>query len=206
MENSFQTSFIPKKSIVTTSVVRRAPTKLIIIISVGFLVIVLVTVGGLFLYKNYLLKQKAQLSSSLVSVRDYFDKDNISELQLFDKRMSASKQILSTHTVLSPLFSVIGDTTIPAVQYTSFDQQTTDKGFFVTMQGVAIDYKSVALQASVFNSSKGRYFKDVVFSNLSRNSDNYITFDIDFSVDPSLLSYEKDNQLQKSIPANNQNH
>jgi hypothetical protein len=205
MENSFQTSFIPKKSIVTNSVTRRAPTNLFSIIAFVILMIILLTSGGLFLYKGYLTKKKATLSSSLIKVRDNFDKDTITELQLFDKRVSASKQILSTHTALTPLFSLIAETTIPSVQYTSFTQQATDKGFFVSMAGIAVDYKSVALQASVFNSNKGRYFKNVVFSNLSRGKDNYITFNLDFSVDPSLLSYEKSSQLQQVNPATNKN-
>ena len=167
------------------------------VVSIVVFVIVLVTAGGLFLYKSYLTTKKSDLSASLIKVRDNFDKDTITDLQTFDKRMSASRQILTNHTVLSPLFSLIADTTIPSVQYTSFTEQATDKGFFVTMMGLARDYKSVALQAGVFNSTKGRYFKNVIFSNLSRNKDNYITFNIDFSVDPSLLSYEKYNQLQQ---------
>jgi hypothetical protein len=72
---------------------------------------------------------------------------------------------------------------------------------FVRMSGVARDYKSVALQASVFNSAKGRYFKNVVFSNLTKDNKNgYILFDLDFMVDPALLSYEKNSLLEKLRP------
>jgi hypothetical protein len=201
MENSFQTSFIPKKSIVTTTsstVVRTSSGGLFTILSAIILVIVGLTAGGLFLYKNFLIKQKAELSSSLLKVKDHFDKDTISELQLFDKRIAASKEILSAHTVFSPVFSLLADLTIPAVQYTRFSESVGDKGFFVTISGVALDYKSVALQANAFNGSKGRYFKDVVFSNLNRDTSGSVSFDLSFSVDPALLSYEKNNLLEQA--------
>jgi hypothetical protein len=153
---------------------------------------------GLYLYKNYLVKQKEVLSSSLATARDSFEKDTIDELELYDKRVSASKQILGSHIVLSPMFALIGTLTIPSIQYTKFDQQTTGGVFLVKMSGLALDYKSIALQADVFNSAKGRSFKNVVFSNLTKNKNNNVAFDIEFTVDPALLSYEK-NMAQEQI-------
>jgi len=200
MENSFQTSFIPKKSIVATANVysSRSSSSFFTKISVVILIIVGIVALGLFTYKSYLTKQKVKLSTSLLKVSDYFNKDTIDELQLFDKRVSSSKDILNSHLVFSPLFSLLNDLTIPSVQYTKFEEDATDKGFFVKISGIARDYKSVALQAGVFNSSKGRNLKDVVFSNLVRDKNSNITFDLDFKVDPALLSYEKNTLLDQS--------
>ena len=86
---------------------------------------------------------------------------------------------------------------LPSVQYTKFDQQNTDGVFLVKMSGLATDYKSIALQADVFNSAKGRSFKNVVFSNLTKNKNNNVAFDIEFTVDPALLSYEKSIALEQ---------
>jgi len=204
MENSFQTSFIPKKSIIETPGVRSSGSSksLLTIIAVLILIIVGVAGGGLFLYKNYLTNQRAILSASIVKVGNNFDKDTITELQLFNKRMSASKMILDSHIVFSPLFTALGTVTIPSVQYTKFSESTTDTSFNVSMSGIALDYKSVAIQSDVFNSPQGRYFKNVVFSNLVRdNTTNYVSFDVNFTVDPSLLSYEKNNLLEQSSQA-----
>lgn len=200
MDNSFQTSFIPKKSMVATpSKVAGAPKSLLNIISVFILIIVGLMSGGFFLYKSYLIKQKDILSSSLSKVKDSFDKDTITQLQLFDKRISISKQILSSHIVFSPMFRLLADLTIPNVQYTKFTEDATENSFTVKISGVAKDYKSVAIQANIFNTSKGRYFKDIIFSNLVRDIKNgYVTFDLDFTVDPELLSYEKNNLLEGS--------
>ena len=192
MENSFQTSFIPKKP-VATDISRKQPKSLFSVLSVLLLIIIAVASAGLFVYKSYLAKQKEVLSSSLEKVRDSFERDTISELELFDKRASAAKQVLSSHIVLSPMFELLGTLTIPSIQYTKFEHQTNEKGFFVKISGLARDY-----QADVFNSTKGRSFKNVVFSNLTRDKSNNVGFDLEFIVDPSLLSYEKNSLLEKS--------
>jgi len=195
MENSFQTSFIPKKPIVE-SVSSRAPRSLFAFIATIILVISVIASAGLFVYKFYLTKQKASLSASLEIARDSFEKETIDELSLFDKRTEASKQILAKHIVMTPMFVLLGEITIPSVQYTDFQQQTNDSGILVNIEGVARDYRSIALQAEEFSSTKGRYFKNVLFSNLEKDKNNNINFSLKFNVDPSLLSYEQ-NELAK---------
>ncbi len=200
MENSFQTSFIPKKPVTTTTAVRPRSTSLFTVIAVILMVLMGIASGGLFLYKNYLIKEKEVLSSSLLKVRDSFEKDTIDELELYDKRVGASKQILDGHIVLSPLFALLGELTIPEVQYTKFEHATTDKGFSVKVSGVSADYRSIALQADSFNSAKGRSFKNIVFSNLTKNKDNSVGFDLEFIVDPALLSYQKNVLIEGAKP------
>jgi len=191
--NSFQTSFIPKKPINSSSVsVVKQPTDFFTILAVIILIVAGVVSGGLYFYKGYLKTQITELSVSIQKSHDSFEKDTIDELSLFDKRSNAVKKILGSHIVLSPMFKLLGSLTIPSIQYTKFDQKNTSNVFSVTVSGIASDYKSIALQADVFNSAKGRFFKNVIFSNLTKNKDNFVQFDLTFDVDPSLLSYEKD--------------
>ena len=204
MENSFQTSFIPKKPINTISPVSRRSASLFSVFTVIILIIMVVSSIGLFIYKGYLNKQKEVLSATLLRVRDSFEKETIDELELFDKKTNIAQDILNDHIVLSPLFELLGELTIPTIQYTKFEHQTSEKGFYVKMSGIAKDYRSIALQADVFNVARGRYLKDVVFSNLLKDKSNYVTFNIEFSVDPSLLSYEKNILLQEAEAQVNQ--
>lgn len=194
MENSFQTSFIPKKPI-TSGVPDKAPKSFLLIIAIFLLVFSILGALGLFVYKNYLVKHKNALSSSLAIVRDTFEKDTIDELSLFNNRTENAKQILNNHIILSPLFTRLGEITIPTVQYTSFNHNTDTNGFHVVINGAARDYRSIALQSDAFNSPKGQVFKNVVFSNLTKDKNNSINFDLEFYVDPTLLSYEKNNLL-----------
>jgi hypothetical protein len=199
MENSFQTSFIPKKPLSSNSSREvHAPTSLFTILSVILLIIMGIASAGLFLYKNYLGNQKQVLSESLSKVRDTFEKDTIDELDLYNKRVDATKKVLTNHIVLSPMFALLGTLTLPSIQYTTFNQSTSNQGFAVKISGIASDYRSIALQADTFNSAKGRLFKNVIFSNLNRDKNGNVTFDLEFIVDPSLLSYEKDLILEQA--------
>lgn len=192
MENSFQTSFIPKKPIISGGIIseRRLPTSLFTVLSIIILIVVITSAIGLFFYKKYLVTQIDSLSSSIIKSQSSFDQGTINELDLFDKRTKTANTILKGHIILSPIFQNISDLTIPTVQYTNFDQQTSGNKLNIKMSGIASDYRSVALQADVFNNAKNRSFKNVIFSNISKDKSNYITFNIEFDVDPSLISYE----------------
>lgn len=200
MENSFQTSFIPKKPITTTTGggYSRPPTSIFTVLSFVLLIVVGLASGGLFLYKNYLIKQESVLSSSLERVKETFEQNTLDELELYDKRVSAAKSVLDKHIIFSPMFALLGAITIPSVQYTNFSQDSNSQGFSVKLSGTSTDYKSIALQADAFNSAKGRLFKNVVFSNINKTKNNNVTFDIEFLVDPILLSYEKNILLEKT--------
>jgi hypothetical protein len=193
MENSFQTSFIPKKPILangSSPIIKSNAISISMVVSVFILVVMLLAFGGLYFYYNfYLLKNKETLSSNLAQIRDSFDKNTISELEMYDKRTTVSSQILKNHLVLSPLFELINELTLSSIQYTRFSHSTLNNVFSIKMSGIARDYKSIALQADVLNSSKGQMLKNVVFSNLNKDKNNYVVFDIDFNVDPALLSY-----------------
>ncbi len=198
--NSFQTSFIPKKPLVSGSQVpvsASRPMGVFNFLSILFVIMVIALYGGLFVYKNLLSKNLNNLHTSLKTSQNSFELETIGDLQLFDKRMAVSKQVMSGHIVFSPLFELISELTLPSVQFTKFGQTSSVDGrnILVNMSGLAKDYRSIALQAQVLNSDKGKYFKDVVFSNLGladeKDKKGYVKFEISFSVDPTLLSYEK---------------
>ena len=197
MDNSFQTSFIPKKAMTTNSG-QREPKSLFSMISIFLLLITLLASGGIYLYKNYLIQQEATLSASLAKTRDTFEKDTLEELEMFNKRSLSASQILSKHIVLSPLFSRLAEITIPSIQYKTFDYQSGINAHSVSIKGLAKDYRSIAQQSDAFNTTKGRSFKNVLFSDLTRDKNNNVTFSLSFDVEPDLLSYEKNSMLPTS--------
>lgn len=207
MDNTqFQTSFIPKKPIMEAPL-HKAPiamqrsVSIFTIIAIFSIIIVGGAYGGLYFYKSTLSVSVANAKKSLNLAESSFEADTISDLQLFDKRIAASKQVLASHIVVSPFFELLNTLTLPSIQFTKFSYSgsTDGKSYSVKMSGNAKDYKSIAVQAGLFNSNAGKYLKDVAFSNLNLSDDKekkgYVTFDVSFNVDPILLSYEK--QLAK---------
>ncbi len=193
MENSFQTSFIPKKPIIENGLSaggKKSTASISIIVTISLMIIMGLATGGLYFYRGYLQNSKDQLSANLSKVRESFDKNTILELEMYDKKTSVARQILDSHIVVTPIFDVINELTLSSIQYTRFNQERkTDNSFIVRMSGIAKDYKSIALQADVFNTERGQAFRDLIFSNLTKDKNNYVTFDLEFSVDPALLSY-----------------
>ena len=198
MDNSFQTSFIPKKSL-TTSGSSKEPKSLFTMIAIFLFVVTLLAAGGVYLYKNYLIKQEGNLSSSLTKTRDTFEKDTLEELELFNKRSESATKILAGHIVLTPFFNRLAEITIPSVQYKNFEYQAGNNAYTVSIKGLAKDYRSIAQQSDAFNTTKGRSFKNVLFSDLTRDKSNYISFNLSFEIEPELLSYEKNLMIPSSI-------
>jgi hypothetical protein len=89
MENSFQTSFIPKKPI-DTSVRAIKPEKKPKnhFMGLAFLIFIFIAVasGGLYFYKSYLVNQKKVLIANLEQVKNSFSQETIKELDTFSKR------------------------------------------------------------------------------------------------------------------------
>ncbi len=200
MENSFQTSFIPKKPITSNeSVSAKEPTNFFSLVTIFLLIVSVLISIGLFVYKVYLIKQQDTLSSSLLLTKDSFEKNTIDELELFDRRTESAKNILANHVATSPLFTALENVTIPQVQYLNFDQKIDDSGVIsITLKGLAQDYKSIVLQSNIFGGPKGASFKNVLFSNLTKDKNNNVGFNLKFNIDPDLLSYEKNNLLEQT--------
>ena len=57
----------------------------------------------------------------------------------------------------------------------------------VKINGTAVGYRSVALQSDFF--TKNKNIIDPVFSNLVLDDKGNVQFNLDFSVDPTLIDY-----------------
>jgi len=199
MEQNFQTSFIPKKPIVEEVV--KAPKK-----SMGFLTIFTIilfitmalTFGGLYFYQTVLAQNIIDMQASLEKANERFEVSAITELQTLDRRLIASGKILSKHLTISPVFKVLQDITMKSVRYTEFSYDISDKDkILIKMTGEAEGYRSIALQADLFSSRKELI--DPVFSNLTLQEKGNVVFDLEFSVDPSLVNYKQ--TLEKERPS-----
>ena len=192
MEQSFQTSFIPKKPMIEERAVTRRPTGLLTIVSIFIFFTVALASGGLYFYKGMLGRNIIKMSNDLTLAKNRFEPSKITQLQTLDKRLRASDSILSKHIAVSPIFSALQNTTIKTLRYTKFNYEFgtgKDAKVAVKMSGQAVGYRSIALQSDIF--AKNKYFIDPVFSNLSLDDKGNVLFYLEFSVDPSFVDYKQ---------------
>ena len=184
-----QTSFIPKKPLAEARVPRASSSGLFILLSVAIFVIALLVSGGAYLYRGYLDKKDSATRAALNAQGPGFEESLIDTLTELDMRLSVSKQILSRHIAISPIFSALEGLTLKSIRFTKFTYTlSADTGNVdVKMSGQAKNYTSIALQLDKFAENKN--IKNPIFSNFSLDDKGNVNFDLVFSVDPSLISY-----------------
>ena len=160
------------------------------VIAIFILFAVLLLTGGLYFYKGVLTKNIADMASQLDIAKNRFEPSKITELQVLDKRLRASSEILSSHIAVTPLFQALGLITMKTVRYSQFSYDFGDTGKVdIKMSGLAVGYRSVALQSDLFAQNKN--FINPVFSNLALDNNGNVLFDLEFSVDPSFINYKQ---------------
>lgn len=189
MEQNFQTSFIPKKPIIKEHETSSRPVGILLIGSLFILFVVSLSIGGLYFYKGTVIKNIASLKDSLNLAKNRFEPARISELQVLDKRLRASTEILSKHISITPIFSVLEKLTMKTVRFTKFTYDIGADKVSIKMSGQAIGYRSVALQSDLFANNKN--FINPIFSNLTLDNSGNVLFDLDFSVDSSFVNYKQ---------------
>mgnify|MGYP003392596605 CR=1 FL=1 len=193
MEQNFQTSFIPKKPMIEDRAVTARPVvSFFLIISIFILILTVVSSAGVYIYKGVVEKNIKTKQGNLDLAKNGFEPAKINQLQVLDKRLKASSQIVSKHIAISPIFSALEKVTMKTVRFTKFDYSVNDQknnSVLVKMSGMATNYKSIALQSDLL--LKNKSFINPVFSNLSLDNTGNVLFDLEFSVDPVFVDYKE---------------
>ena len=195
MEPNFQTSFIPKKPMVAEHPTSGRSVGFLTVISFIILFTVLLATGGLYLYKGVVTKNITKMENDLNLAKNRFEPSKITELQILDRRLKASTEILSNHIAITPVFQALSAITMKTVRYTKFSYNLGDEKnskVAIQMSGQAIGYRSIALQSDLFTTrDEGKNFIDPVFSNLTLDAKGNVLFDLEFSVVPSFVEYKQ---------------
>jgi len=189
MPDNIPASFIPKKTSTVRKPTRAARVGLFFLIAVIAFILALASAIGVFLYGGITKRNIESKAASLERAKEAFEISLIEELSRLDNRIESSKQILGSHTVMTTLFNALGDSTLKSVKFDTFSLASNEKGEVKMMlSGIARDYASIVLQSEVLAESK--FFKNIVFSNLGLDLNGDVTFDIETTVDNSLISFE----------------
>ncbi len=201
MEQNFQTSFIPKKPIVVERAKPKAPVGFFTVIAIFIFLSMVLVLGGLYFYKQLLVKSIVTMENNLNLAKNRFEPAKINQLQSLDRRLKASNEVLSKHIAVSPIFQILQDITLKTVRYTNFSYTVgadNTSRVSVKLGGLAVGYRSVALQADLY--AKNKVLIDPVFSNLALDDKGNVLFDLDFYVDPSVVNFKQ--ALQRESEAN----
>lgn len=202
MDQDFQTSFIPKKPMLEKRATASQPVGILIIVSLFILFTAIVASGGLYFYKNIKLKDLDKMKKDLELSKGRFEQSKIQQLQVLDKRLQASDQVLAKHITVSPIFKTLQAVTMKTVRFTTFNYTIEDNSnkIRITMKGQASNYRSIALQADLF-STNVKQFIDPIFSDLSLDDKGNVVFDLEFFVEPSFVNYKQVLKVEGEAPS-----
>ena len=202
MDKEFQTSFVPKKTIA-----EREPKRsgggfggLLNLLALLIFIASILGAGGVYFYRSSLLNTLESYKESLVRAKAAFEPTLITKLQLLDKRMKASTIILDNHVAVSPIFSLLGEITLPTVRYSDFSYEFNKQNpnlVNIKINGQAKGYNYIALQADLF--AQNNFIKNPIFSSFTLDQFGNISFNLTFSVDKSLVVYESFLERQQSL-------
>jgi hypothetical protein len=190
MDQEFQTSFIPKKTVIESPKRIKSGGGVINLIAFIVFLVSLFAAGGAYFYRESVKTDIEEFKRSLAVAKNQFEPSLITELQILDKRLNAATAILDKHIAVSPIFVLLEEVTLPTVRYSDFSYEvdTVTNLVNVTMKGEAKGYNFIALQADLFGDNK--FIKNTIFSDFVLDQTGNIDFNLTFSVDKSLVSYE----------------
>ena len=184
-----QSSFIPKKNYEEKMSQKSNYTGLLMFVSMAvFLGMLLATAGGYF-YSNFLQNEIQTKSATLVRENDSLDLALIQDLSKLDKRIKSAEEILNAHLSLMPLFELLEKNTLKGVAFKEFNFSIGKGDYILELDGVALDYTSIALQSNVFGKDKN--ILEPIFSDLGVGPDGLVTFSMSAKIDSRLLSYRE---------------
>lgn len=188
----FQTSFIPKKSPVGIAPTFGPVGRSVNVFALIALIVFFLTVGlaaSVFFYKSRLITVITAMDADLARAKKSFEPSFIETASRLNVRIEGVRELLDSHTTLSPLFDILEKKTLESVRFQDFSFSTTDRKVTLAMTGQAKSFNAVALQSDVFGAE--RAFKDPVFSNFTLNEAGDVLFNFQTSVEPEFLLYRE---------------
>jgi hypothetical protein len=217
MDTKFQTSFIPKKPIISDPniSIRRSGGGTSVFMFVGIIIFVLslAGIGFTIAWKQILLKKQLSLQTELKAKEASFNEPLIDQLKKANTKIDLGGQLLKKHLAVSGLFEIVSQLTIQGVRFTSFDFSSVDTakaagssastpsagpssdGIKVTMKGVGNNFSSIAYQSDVLGESEKfgtkKIIKNPIISDLVVDATGKVEFTFTGYINPDDLLYTK---------------
>ncbi len=152
------------------------------ILSSAALVLVLVLWGGMFFYKKSLVSQISDLKKQQSEVFNAKDKELAAKIVDLDKGAALTQALLKNHIYSTHIFNKIASSTMPSVQWKSFDLSVPDSK--VGLKGLASNYATLAKQLLALEEEN---FSNMEVSNIAVDRAGGVSFMVFFNFDPKVL-------------------
>lgn len=191
MEPKFQTSFIPKKPVVSEvndKITRVYNTNIFSIIATAFFLVTIITSGGLYFYKRVLTSQINQAGNDINAARNALEVGKIQELINANSKIKSSRDLLEKHVAVSQLLTLLQTLTIKNIHFNKLTYTNNGKPL-LSMPGEAQSYNALIQEQKIF--SNNEFMKNPTFSNFALVANGRISFDFSAGLSPDLVSYKK---------------
>lgn len=160
------------------------------LLSFALLFIAIVLAVGVFLYGQLLNRNLATKQAELAKEQAKIDSSLAESFVKLDNRLTAATTLLDNHTKLSQYFDAISVLLPVNVRFTSMQVTVVDsKKVTVEASGVAKNFNALAYASSVI--SKSGKIKDAIFSRMTVNKDNSVSFGLSATIDPELITEKR---------------
>jgi len=204
MDTRFQTSFIPKKPIVgSDTVYSSARVSAFFVVALILFLASVASAAGVYVYEKTLEKANLANDQKLGEKEKRFEPATLDEIQVKNTQISAAKDILAKHIVISDFLKNLSTFTLQTIRFKTFDYKyTSPEKITISMKGEGRDFRSVALQSDIF-AKKNTIFKNPIVSNLAVNTDGTIDFDFTASLTGDVVSYKASRPVNTTTNSSN---
>lgn len=184
------TSFVPKQPVRTASApqYQRGGGNTFLYVALLVLLVVVVASGAVFAYQQYLTSARNAKAEEVKQAQERINNETVEDFIRTRNRFIAAGTLLDKHVTLSSFFSLLESLTLETVRFNSFTFKRAEDGTSeIQMDGTARSFNALAAESSIFAGEKR--IKRAIFSDISVDQNNSVTFSLSAELDPRLISY-----------------
>lgn len=149
--------------------------------------IAILAAAAVFGYKVFLESMRDSKAAELTAAEEAIDTDMVEEFVRLRNRLLAADTLLDQHVRISAFFDVLETRTLQTVRFDSLSISVNeDRTAEIEMEGIARSFNALAAQSTEFAAEKR--IKRAIFSGISVNENNTVSFTLNAELDPRLIT------------------
>ncbi len=211
----FQTSFIPKKPLVTENpgTPTREPVSIFLILSILVFLCAVGSVAGVYVWEKTVRAQQESYKQVLAENRKSFGEEQLELFQRLNTKINLAQDYLKNHLTPRALFNILSAVTLENIRYTGFNFTPPEKKgdpILITMSGQGASFQAVAYQSDVLGRQAG--IKNPILADFAVDDKGFVSFSFAGQIDSSDILYrsrfgasdaQNSNSVQTNSPTTN---